>query len=1008
MSTIRDLFQQAQLAEAAYANFLNNTGVLLTNTSDIQNALIASGFSGTQGNPPQSAQGAAFLTQWEVVDQYTANGFIVGDNSGFSATLFRNKTTGQYTFAVRGSTDPVADFMWADASLATGGIAIDQLVSMVNYVLRLDAGASGQTAQLLVDTPPGWPAFGTRTVGWSNTMVQGVGPNIPLSSLTDLTLTGHSLGGALAQMYQRIFGGASVDTFNSVGIGNPASPIFDQLTTMLGLPSGSFSSGTGGNLLVPGEIASILPGTVMGNPQIEVFSETQNTNIVSAHLMTYVTDSLALYNLFATLDPALNADPDGLNTITNILKASSNIAANTLESAVSALGKLFLVNGAAGFNGNMFDGNRDLLYVALNDIGAALPANTVYTLRDLSAFNAAQIASVAQNNPAYRYALVSGNPFALDGDDAIYAAHNTGGELDLYDPANGTGSLTGQYLKDRAAMLQARLGANTGDAGVIIDAGERAAWAKQSGEEILYRDYHAGGVYRGQNTAQIPVLGGDYTLASNGNMRQIQFGGGQGETITGGSKDDRLYGMAGDDTLRGGVGNDYLEGGQGADTYLWNAGDGLDTLLDTDGLGGISMDGQALVSGETRDGGRTYTIKDAAGYDHTCAVLSGDTGAAGGATLLVDNALQIHGYRNGDLGLSLSGAAAPAPFAPALTILGDLAPLDQNPGAAGIQLGYDALGNLITDPASPQAGRNDYYLNDSAGNDLIASGGGTDIVDAWRGGNDRIELGAGDDATLFGNGGDDIVIGGDGKDVLLGGDGHDRLYAGAEATFEAALAAENLAPGGAREFLDGGAGDDTLVGGTGNDALIGGQGNDLILGGAGDDDINADLEITDMLVFNWDVRRSIAGNTRLTTYTGISYTPPAAGGDDAIYAGAGADWVSAGYGDDYADGGAGDDVVFGHGGSDVILGGADNDLLYGDTRENPAAAFLPGSDYLDGGSGDDTIYGNEGGDILIGGADNDDLRGGAGGDLYLYGAGDGSDRITEVLAAGETNTLQFG
>ena len=66
--------------------------------------------------------------------------------------------------------------MWADASLATGGIAIDQLISMVNYVLRLDVGTTGQTAQLLVDTH----AFGTRTVDWSNTMVQGAGPNIPL------------------------------------------------------------------------------------------------------------------------------------------------------------------------------------------------------------------------------------------------------------------------------------------------------------------------------------------------------------------------------------------------------------------------------------------------------------------------------------------------------------------------------------------------------------------------------------------------------------------------------------------------------------------------------------------------------------------------------------------------------------------------------------------------------------------------------------------------------------
>jgi len=94
MNTVQNLFQQAQLAEAAYADFSN---------TNIEQALQAEGFV--------TAQIAAFVTQWEVVDQYTADGFIVGDNSGFSATLFRNKTTGQYTFAVRGSTDPVADFI---------------------------------------------------------------------------------------------------------------------------------------------------------------------------------------------------------------------------------------------------------------------------------------------------------------------------------------------------------------------------------------------------------------------------------------------------------------------------------------------------------------------------------------------------------------------------------------------------------------------------------------------------------------------------------------------------------------------------------------------------------------------------------------------------------------------------------------------------------------------------------------------------------------------------------
>ena len=78
MNTIQDLFQQAQLAEAAYADFSDPTKTTF-------DAL-------TTGNSKFSAgQAATFLTQWEVVDQYIANGFIVGDNSGFSATLFRNK-----------------------------------------------------------------------------------------------------------------------------------------------------------------------------------------------------------------------------------------------------------------------------------------------------------------------------------------------------------------------------------------------------------------------------------------------------------------------------------------------------------------------------------------------------------------------------------------------------------------------------------------------------------------------------------------------------------------------------------------------------------------------------------------------------------------------------------------------------------------------------------------------------------------------------------------------------
>jgi hypothetical protein len=50
MTTIQGLFHQAQLAEAAYANFLSNSGVLLTSNADVRTALEASKFSPAQAN----------------------------------------------------------------------------------------------------------------------------------------------------------------------------------------------------------------------------------------------------------------------------------------------------------------------------------------------------------------------------------------------------------------------------------------------------------------------------------------------------------------------------------------------------------------------------------------------------------------------------------------------------------------------------------------------------------------------------------------------------------------------------------------------------------------------------------------------------------------------------------------------------------------------------------------------------------------------------------------------
>lgn len=54
------------------------------------------------------------------------------------------------------------------------------------------------------------------------------------------------------------------------------------------------------------------------------------------------------------------------------------------------------------------------------------------------------------------------------------------------------------------------------------------------------------------------------------------------DTLGGNETSNSLFGNAGSDRLIGRGGNDVLRGGDGADTYIWNLGDGRDTIIDVD------------------------------------------------------------------------------------------------------------------------------------------------------------------------------------------------------------------------------------------------------------------------------------------------------------------------------------------------------------------------------------------------------------------------------------------
>ncbi len=171
--------------------------------------------------------------------------------------------------------------------------------------------------------------------------------------------------------------------------------------------------------------------------------------------------------------------------------------------------------------------------------------------------------------------------------------------------------------------------------------------------------------------------------------------------------------------------------------------------------------------------------------------------------------------------------------------------------------------------------------------DIIATGGGRDVVNLWLNGDDSVNGGAGVDrlnVTVTGSsggvwlrdlsadaaggfkgtfngpgsnditfaqiesfsfidraGGGDIIVtgrgrdllkGGGGNDVLEGGGGNDRLFGQAD-----------------NDTLKGGFGADRMFGGAGNDILIGSKGKDVFFGGL-DDDVMTGGRHADVFVFN--------------------------------------------------------------------------------------------------------------------------------------------------------------
>ncbi|MGD9971378.1 MAG: Calx-beta domain-containing protein [Sulfuricurvum sp.] len=504
---------------------------------------------------------------FDLKDTYTV---IDYDNNtgghGMEAVLLRNDTTGQFVIAFRG-TQEAEDYVY------------DVTTGLLNYNPQIsDAMAFVQKA---LDNPD---------------------YNI---SASNLTLTGHSLGGILTQSV-----GATLKipgyTFNAWASSN----LIDYSNYLLD-PLGLIH-----------RVASLLgwgsDATAFAERNILNLSYTDSGMFNGDPLSNVLSGILGLNEFLGAVLPIFGEDLNAFDghRMPNMIAAINhyNILLNHFDNKdFLVLTMAYVLSDLTGKNNFYEKGENFFIEAGVYDQNAN---NLSFNfLDDLSAF---QIEQQAKSDRAVLFALIRLKGFAVEGSLSSYSSLNLAEYSSL-------------YIEDRSLLLYHMLDPDNRDLGDL---------------HIKDRGY---GV----------EVGSDGWIWDNPN---ILFGF-DGETSTpeeliGGSKADHLFGMGGDDLLVGDSGNDYLEGGQGSDILLggkdfdtYIAGDS-DTIMDEDGLGVVSFENTVLTGGKLS--GEYGNIKTYEG-DGGIYILQSN------GTLIFSkngNYLTINGYHkeNNDLGIVLEGA----------------------------------------------------------------------------------------------------------------------------------------------------------------------------------------------------------------------------------------------------------------------------------------------------------------------------------------------------------------
>ncbi len=421
--------------------------------------------------------------------------------------------------------------------------------------------------------------------------------------------------------------------------------------------------------------------------------------------------------------------------------------------------------------------------------------------------------------------------------------------------------------------------------------------------------------------------------------------------------DDSIIGSGANDTLAGGIGNDYLSGQNGSDTYVFNRGDGNDTIFDNGNSAGTD---RLELHGYTPS--EVVLSKVHSGADLRLSFVGTSDQIVVRDTLGGSSANQIEEITFDD-GTTWTMADVIAALA----------------GSTPSVIEGTSADETLTSLAS------DDYLTGGDGSDIYAftRGDGKDVIDE-NGFNDTDQIaihGYTPSEVVVSRSGDtdDLRIGFVGTDDeivvrnTLGGDIRDQIEQiafddgtvwSAETVRTMVLATHSTS---GNDTVVGGAQNETLSGGLGNDYLSGGDGSDVydFTRGDGKDVIDENgFNDTDQIAIHGytpnEVMLSRVGNTDDLR---ISF----ANSDDEI----------------------------------VVIGTLDSStdqieqIIFDDgtvwTAETVRTMVLATHST----SGNDTVVGGAQNETLSGGLGNDYLSGGDGSDVYDFTRGDGKDVIDD-------------